>query len=54
LDLVNVNTTYPGFAYFMAWDGTPTEPQSIIQNENGAALLNRTDTVMNRNDLKRK
>jgi mannan endo-1,4-beta-mannosidase len=54
LDLVNVNTTYPGFAYFMAWGGTPTEPQAIIQNENGAALLNRADTVMNRDDLSRK
>jgi mannan endo-1,4-beta-mannosidase len=54
LDLVNVDATYPGFAYFMAWDGTPTEPQSIIQDENGAALLNRTDTVMNRDDLGRK
>jgi beta-mannanase len=54
LDLVNVNTAYPGFAYFMAWDGTPTEPQSIIQDENGAALLDRTDTVMNRDDLDRR
>jgi mannan endo-1,4-beta-mannosidase len=54
LDLVNVVSTYPGFTYFMAWDGTPTEPQSIIQDENGAALLDRADTVMNRDDLGRK
>jgi len=53
-DLVNVDSTYPGFAYFMAWDGTPTEPQSIIQDENGAALLDRAGAVMNRDDLKRK
>jgi hypothetical protein len=38
----------------MAWDGTPTEPQSIIQDENGAALLDRAGAVMNRDDLKRK
>jgi mannan endo-1,4-beta-mannosidase len=53
LDLINVDATYPGFAYFMAWDGTPTERQSIIQDENGAALLQRAGTVMNRDDLDR-
>jgi mannan endo-1,4-beta-mannosidase len=53
LDLVNVDATYPGFAYFMAWTGTPTVPQAIIQDENGAALLNRGGTVMNRDDLDR-
>jgi len=54
LDLVNVNATYPGFAYFMAWTGTPTVPQAIIQDEDGPALLNRAGTVMNRDDLIRK
>jgi mannan endo-1,4-beta-mannosidase len=54
LDLVNVNAAYPGFAYFMAWDGTPTEPQSIIQDEHGAALLNRAGIVLNREDIARR
>jgi mannan endo-1,4-beta-mannosidase len=54
LDLVKVNATYPGFAYFMAWTGTPAVPQSLMQNQNGAALLQRADTVMNRDDLNRK
>lgn len=54
LDLVNVDAAYPGFAYFMAWTGTPTVPQALIQNENGAALLDRAGTVMNRDDLGRK
>jgi mannan endo-1,4-beta-mannosidase len=51
MDLVNVVRTYPGFAYFMAWDGTPTEPQSLTQNDNGAALLNLPGVVTNRGDL---
>jgi hypothetical protein len=54
LDLVNVDATYPGFAYFLAWTGTPTVPQSIRQNEHGAALLNRAHPVMNRNDFDRR
>jgi len=48
LDLVNVDATYPGFAYFMAWTGTPTVPQALIQDENGAPLLERAGIVMNR------
>jgi mannan endo-1,4-beta-mannosidase len=51
MDLVNVDKTYPGFAYFMAWDGTPTERQSLTQNEDGAALLNMPGVVTNRDGL---
>jgi mannan endo-1,4-beta-mannosidase len=54
LDLINVNAAYPGFAYFMAWTGTPTVPQAIIQDENGAALLERPGIVTNRNDRDQK
>jgi len=54
LDLVNLDAKYPGFAYFMAWDGTPTEPQSIVQDQNGAALLDRAGAVLNRGDLGQK
>jgi len=51
MDLVNVERAYPGFAYFMAWDGTPTEPQSLTQDENGPQLLNLPGVVLNRGDL---
>jgi len=51
MDLYNVENQYPGFSYFMAWGGTPTNPQAIIQDENGPALLNRRGAVTNRGDL---
>jgi mannan endo-1,4-beta-mannosidase len=51
LDLINVEKQYPDFSYFMAWGGTPTDPLAIIQDENGAALLNRAGAVTNRDDM---
>jgi hypothetical protein len=51
LDLVKVENEYPGFSYFMAWNGTPTDPLSIIQEVNGPALLNQPGAVTNRDDM---
>jgi mannan endo-1,4-beta-mannosidase len=51
LDLIDVQTQFPGFSYFMAWSGTPTDPLAIIQDKHGFVLLNWPGAVTNRNDM---
>lgn len=48
--LHDVLQEHPRITFFMAWGGTPEITQSLIQNQNGARLLN-DPLIANRDDL---